>query len=181
LNFLNSHGLEEYFTHIASTPICSTGYISYKFEETSPHIPYQSSLDFSPREESKDPLLIFQNPLYNFPLIMMATAEGGGGGVAEGGGGGAPRGGAGGAPGGGAGGAPGGGDGGQAPAPPPRVFAKVAARYAPLVLPVPLHDLPENYIKNLPKFTREGYLTIVEHINFFDQFADILGLEHEDV
>jgi hypothetical protein len=74
-----------------------------------------------------------------------------------------------------------GGAGGQVPPPPPRVFTKVAARYAPLVLPVPLHDLPENYIKNLPKFTGEGDLTAAEHINFFDQFADILGLEHEDV
>jgi hypothetical protein len=33
----------------------------------------------------------------------------------------------------------------------------------------------------LPKFTREGDLTTAKHINFFDQFADILGLEHEDV
>jgi ribonuclease HI len=65
--------------------------------------------------------------------------------------------------------------------PPPRVFVKVAARYAPLVLPVPLHDLPENYIKNLPKFTGEGDLTVAEHINFFDQFGDIFGIEHEDV
>jgi hypothetical protein len=75
----------------------------------------------------------------------------------------------------------GGGGGGQQNVPPPRVFAKVAARYAPLVLPVPLHDLPENYIKNLPKFTGEGDLTAAEHINFFDQFADICGIEHEDV
>jgi hypothetical protein len=42
--------------------------------------------------------------------------------------------------GGGGGGAPGGGGGGQGHVPPPRVFAKVAARYAPLVFPVPLHD-----------------------------------------
>jgi hypothetical protein len=56
------------------------------------------------------------------------------------------------------------------------VFAKVAARYAPLVLPVPLYNLPKNYIKNLTKFTGEGDLTVAEHINFFDQFADILGL-----
>jgi hypothetical protein len=95
---------------------------------------------------------------------MIAT-EGGGGGVIGGGGGGVP----------------GGGAGGQGPAPTPRVFAKVAARYAPLVLPVRLHDLPENYIKNLPKFAGEGDLTPSEHINFFDQFIDILGLEHEDV
>jgi len=90
---------------------------------------------------------------------------GGGGGFIRGGGGGAPV----------------GGVGGQGPGPPPRVFAKVAEKYAPLVLHVPLHDLPENYIKKLPKFTGERDLTADEHINFFDQFADILGIEHEDV
>jgi hypothetical protein len=61
------------------------------------------------------------------------------------------------------------------------IFSNVAARYAPLVLSVPLHDLPENYMKNIPKFTGEGDLTAQEHINFFDQFVDILGLEQEDV
>jgi hypothetical protein len=77
------------------------------------------------------------------------------------------------------GGAAGGGASGQVPL--PVIFSKVAYRYAPLVLLVPLHDLLENYMKNLPKFTGEGDLTAQEHINFFDQFADILGLEHEDV
>jgi hypothetical protein len=57
----------------------------------------------------------------------------------------------------------------------------VASRYDPLVLPVPLHDLPENYMKNLSKFIGEGDLTVAEHINFFDQLADILGIEHEYV
>jgi hypothetical protein len=75
----------------------------------------------------------------------------------------------------------GGGGGGQPNVPPPGVFAKVAARYAPLVLPSQLHDLPDNYIKNLPKFTGEGDLTAAEHINFFDQFSNICGIEHEDV
>jgi hypothetical protein len=70
---------------------------------------------------------------------------------------------------------------GQGQPPPPRIFSKVAARYAPLVLPVVLHDLPENYMKNLPKFMGEGDLTATEHIAFFDQFVDILGIEHEDV
>jgi len=96
---------------------------------------------------------------------METAGGGGGGGVIEGGGGGDPVGGA----------------GGQGPAPPPRVFVKVAARYTPLVLPVPLHDLPENYIIFFPKFTGEGDLTAAEHINFFDQFTNILGIEHEDV
>jgi hypothetical protein len=95
----------------------------------------------------------------------MATVGGGGGGVLGGGGGVAL----------------GGGVGGQGPPPPPRVFTKVAARYVLLVLPIPLHDLPKNYIKNLPKFTGEGDLIATKHINFFDQFADILGLEHKDV
>jgi hypothetical protein len=36
-------------------------------------------------------------------------------------------------------------------------------------------------MKNLSKFTREGNLTATEHINFFDQFVDILGLKHEDI
>jgi hypothetical protein len=75
----------------------------------------------------------------------------------------------------------GGGGAGGNQVPPPVIFAKVAARYAPLVLPAVLHDLPENYMKSLPKFTGEGDLTAQEHINFFDQFADILGIEHEDV
>jgi hypothetical protein len=35
----------------------------------------------------------------------------------------------------------------------PGIFSKVLARYAPLVLSVPLHDLLENYMKHLPKFT----------------------------
>jgi hypothetical protein len=64
---------------------------------------------------------------------------------------------------------------------PPRIFAKVVARYTPLVLPTVLHDLLENYMKNLPKFMGEGDLTATEHIAFFDQFANILGIEHDDV
>jgi hypothetical protein len=63
----------------------------------------------------------------------------------------------------------------------PGIFSKVISRYVPLVLLVPLHDLPKNYMKNLPKFIGEGDLTTQEHINFFDQFVDILGLEHKDV
>jgi hypothetical protein len=49
-----------------------------------------------------------------------------------------------------------------------------------LVHPAILHDLPENYMKNITKFMGEGDLTAIEHIAFFDQFVDILGIEHED-
>jgi hypothetical protein len=75
----------------------------------------------------------------------------------------------------------GGGAGGQGQPPSPRIFSKVASRYDPLVLPAPLHDFPENYMKNLPKFMGEGDLTATEHIAFLDQFVDILGIEHEEV
>jgi hypothetical protein len=52
-----------------------------------------------------------------------------------------------------------GGGGGQGPPPPPRIFSKVATKYAPLFLPPVLHDLPENYMKSLPKFMGEEDLT----------------------
>jgi hypothetical protein len=45
-------------------------------------------------------------------------------------------------------------------------LTKVASRYAPLVLPGPLHDFPENYMKNLPKFMGEGDLTVQTHSLF---------------
>jgi hypothetical protein len=150
-------------------------YTSCESEETSPHFPvpyfsnflspdgqFPETIPLYPDATERSPH-IFKSLLYNLqvsPSKLSMVAAGGGG---AGGGGG------------------GGGGGGQVPPPPPRIFSKVAARYAPLVLPVPLHDLPENYMKNLPKFTGEGDLTATEHINFFDQFVDILGLEHEDV
>jgi hypothetical protein len=155
---MTSPSLKEYTIYLDSTPSGSPNYISCKSEEPSPRISFQPSSLFSSLEEARNPLLVFQNPLYNTPFpypVVPMEAAGGGGGVA-----------------------PGGGVGGQAP---PRVFTKVTMRYVPLVPHVPLHDLPENYIKNLPKFIGEGDLTTTKHINLFDQFVDILGLEHEDV
>jgi len=72
-------------------------------------------------------LHVFENPLYNLqvssPRVSMATVEGGGGGgLGAGGGGGC----------------------GHNPPPPPRIFTKVAAKHAPLVLPTPLDTLPKN-------------------------------------
>jgi hypothetical protein len=160
--------LEEVSTYMDSPPVGSPIYISCKSEEPSPHIPSSpfSSFtspgkkfpNFSPfhPKKARELLYIFSNPLYNTlissPRLSMVVVGGRVGGI-----------------------------GGQGQQPPPRVFTKVATRYAPLVLPVPLHDLPENYMKKLPKFIGEGDLTAAEHINFFDQFANILGLEHEDV
>jgi hypothetical protein len=53
----------------------------------------------------------------------------------------------------------GGGGQGQGQPPRPRIISKVATRCTPLVLSVILHDLLENYMKNLPKFTGKGDLT----------------------
>jgi hypothetical protein len=75
----------------------------------------------------------------------------------------------------------GGAQGNPPPPPPPRVFNKVATRYAPLVLPANLNDLPDNYVKNLPKFNGENDVTVVEHLVFFEEFVDVAGVEHEDV
>jgi hypothetical protein len=146
-------------------------YTSSESEETSPlfPVPYFSNF-LSPNGQFSETVSLYpdvtersphilKSLLYNLqvsPSKLSMVAAGGGGVV-------------------------GGGGGGQVPPPPPRIFAKVAARYAPLVLPVPLHDLPENYMKNMSKFTGEGDLTATEHINFFDQFVDILGLKHEDI
>jgi len=76
----------------------------------------------------------------------------------------------------------GGGSGKVNPPPPPSIFfSKVVVRYVPLSLLINLHDLPDNYMKHLPKFTGEGDLTTTDHMKFFDQFDDILGIEYEDV
>jgi hypothetical protein len=49
-----------------------------------------------------------------------------------------------------------------------RMEAIIASRYAPLVLPQPLNALlADGYLKQLPKFTGEGDITIEEHLEAF--------------
>jgi hypothetical protein len=63
-----------------------------------------------------------------------------------------------------------------------RMDAIVAARYAPLVLPQPLNSLPiGGYLKQLPKFTGEGDITIEEHLATFYSYADNYVIVDEDV
>jgi hypothetical protein len=171
-----SQNPEDYFLYPDSSPITSPIYTSGKPEEPSssfpfpPHLDLPSSHDIFPELHSQHPEVVersvdqsfevFENLLFSPRISSPRLSMAGVGGVGVGGVGGA-------------------GAGGQAQ--PPRIFSKVAARYAPLVLPVVLHDLPENYMKNLPKFMGEGDLTTTKHIAFFDQFVDILGIEHEDV
>jgi hypothetical protein len=130
-DFPTSPSLEEYTIYSNLTPTGSPNYVAYKSEEPSPHVSVHSSSLLSSPKEANNLFLVFQNPLYNTPYPRQVIPM-----VAARGGAGV-----------------------QVPPPPPRVFTKVAARYAPLVIPAPLHNLPENYIKNLPKFTGEGDLT----------------------
>jgi hypothetical protein len=58
----------------------------------------------------------------------------------------------------------------------------VAARYAPLVLPHPMNPLPaRDYLKYMPKFTREGDIISEEHLVAFYSYANNLNIENEDV
>jgi hypothetical protein len=60
-----------------------------------------------------------------------------------------------------------------------RMEAIIAARYAPLVLPHPLNSLPaDGYLKQLPKFTSEGYITTNQHLEAFYSFTDHHAIMH---
>jgi hypothetical protein len=62
------------------------------------------------------------------------------------------------------------------------VLAKVPYRYKPLDLPLILHDLPVNYINNLPRFDGEnGNITAEKHIQSLEDFIDLFEVEDDDV
>jgi hypothetical protein len=49
-----------------------------------------------------------------------------------------------------------------------RMDAIVATRYAPLIIPQPMNPLlAGDYLKYIPKFTREEDITIEEHLDAF--------------
>jgi hypothetical protein len=63
-----------------------------------------------------------------------------------------------------------------------RMDAIVTGRYAPLVLPRPMNALPHgDYLKYMPKFTREEDITAKEHLASFYSYADNQNIENEDV
>jgi hypothetical protein len=63
-----------------------------------------------------------------------------------------------------------------------KMDAIVTARYAPLILPQPMHPLPAgDYLKYMPKFTVEGDITAEEHLVSFYSYADNLNIKSEDV
>jgi hypothetical protein len=63
-----------------------------------------------------------------------------------------------------------------------RMDTIVATRYAPLVLPQLMNSLPtRDYLKYMPKFTREEDIIVEEHLVAFYSYADNLNIENEDV
>jgi hypothetical protein len=63
-----------------------------------------------------------------------------------------------------------------------RMDSIVAARYAPLVLPQPVNALPpRDYLKYMPKFTREEDITAEEHLVAFYSYEDNKNIENDDV
>ena len=56
----------------------------------------------------------------------------------------------------------------------------MAARFAPLALPVVLHDLPQNYSQRIFLFDGEGKFTAKQHMDRFDDFIDLEEVDYDD-
>jgi hypothetical protein len=64
----------------------------------------------------------------------------------------------------------------------PPIPVKIPDRYKPLDLPLILHDLPVNYINNLPRFDGENVnITAEKHIQNLEDFLDLFEVEEDDV
>jgi hypothetical protein len=63
-----------------------------------------------------------------------------------------------------------------------RMDAIIASKYAPLVLPVGSHALPTTYyMKYLPRYNEEGYVTVEKHMVSFYSFVENLNIDNVDV
>jgi hypothetical protein len=66
--------------------------------------------------------------------------------------------------------------------PPNMMYRTVATRYAPMVLFRNLYSLPQgDYLKYVPKLTREEEVTTKEHLASICNYADNQNIEHEYV
>ena len=61
---------------------------------------------------------------------------------------------------------------------PPR---PMVAKFAPLRLPVVLHDLPQNYSQRISLFDGEGSITTKQHVSKFEYFVDLEEVDYMDV
>jgi hypothetical protein len=62
--------------------------------------------------------------------------------------------------------------------PPPPIMV---ARYAPLVLVIPLHDMPQVYQMTLPKFDGTGPLNAQQHVDKMNDYFDLQEVDEVDV
>jgi hypothetical protein len=62
--------------------------------------------------------------------------------------------------------------------PPPPIMA---ARYAPLVLAAPLHNMPQDYQTRIPQFDGTGNMTAQQHVDKMNDFFDLQEVDEEDV
>ena len=65
---------------------------------------------------------------------------------------------------------------------PTKIERIIAARYRPLVFPVPLNAMPAgDYQEYMPKFTSTEGVSAEEHLESLYNFADNLDIYEEDV
>ena len=57
----------------------------------------------------------------------------------------------------------------------------VAARFAPLALPLVLHDLPLNYAQIIALYDGEGNVSARYHVGKFDDFINLEEVDYEDI
>ena len=57
----------------------------------------------------------------------------------------------------------------------------MAVIFAPLRLPVVLHDLPQNYSQRIFLFDGEGGITTKQHVAKFEDFIDLEEVDYADV
>jgi hypothetical protein len=60
---------------------------------------------------------------------------------------------------------------------PPRAMA---ARFAPLILPAQLHDLPQNYSQRIRLYDVEGDVSAEKHLDWFNDFVDLEEVDYAD-
>lgn len=56
----------------------------------------------------------------------------------------------------------------------------MVVRYAPLVMPAKLHDLPLNYGKRLPQYDGVGEITTKQHVDKVIDFVDLEEVDYDD-
>ena len=56
----------------------------------------------------------------------------------------------------------------------------MTARFAPLALPIFLHDLPHNYAQRITVYDGEGNFTTQQHVDIFNDFIDLEEVDYDD-